>query len=135
MVVGGCSTTPTLEKFDADEVSVGEEELFVALASTATERSQGLSGLTEIPEGIDGMLFSWDEPTSTSFHMRDVGFPLDVWWFDADGSLIGSARMEPCVEDECPSYSTPGPIMWALETPADVRDFDPGVLVSNVEKG
>lgn len=130
MVAVGCSTAPTLTGFDTAEVTVGDEMLFVALASTGSERSQGLSGLTELPEDIDGMLFTWDEPTTTSFHMRDVGFPLDVWWFDADGNLLGSARMEPCLEDDCPSYSTPGPVVWALETPADARDFATGDLLS-----
>lgn len=130
MVLVGCSSTLTLEGFEAAEVTVGDEVLFVALASTSSERMQGLSGLTEIPKDIDGMLFSWDEPTSTSFHMRDVGFPLDVWWFDVDGILVGSTRMEPCVEPDCPSHSTPGPVVWALETPADVRDFVPGELLS-----
>ena len=81
------------------------------------------------------MLFSWDEPTSTTFHMRDVGFPLDMWFFDSAGRLIGSARMETCTEGDCASYATPGPIMWALETPVDEWEFDPGAQVSTVEKG
>ena len=113
---------------------MGDDTLSVALASTSAARSQGLSGVDELPSSIDGMLFSWDEPTSTTFHMRDVAFPLDVWFFDDDG-LIGSARMETCLDGDCTSYATPGPVLWALETPADEWEFEPGAQVSNVEKG
>ncbi|HXV70477.1 MAG TPA: DUF192 domain-containing protein [Acidimicrobiia bacterium] len=125
-----CATTSGLDGFETGEVAVGEETLSVAVASTALQRSRGLSGVDELPRGLDGMLFTWSEPSSTSFHMRDVGLPLDVWFFDADGSLIGSARMETCLDGTCSSYATPGPVMWALETPAGEFSFAPGAILT-----
>jgi len=125
-----CSAPSGLDGFETGEVAVGDEGLAVAVASTALQRNQGLSGVDELPRGLDGMLFSWSEPSSTSFHMRDVGFPLDVWFFDVDGSLIGSARMETCLDGACSSYATPGPVMWALETPAGVFSFAPGAILT-----
>lgn len=71
------------------------------------------------------MLFVWDEPTTATFGMRDTHIPLDVWWFDEDGHLLGGAQMEPC-RSSCPSYASPGPVRWALETPAGLWDFGPG---------
>jgi len=112
---------------------VGGQVLSVAVAATSSQRSQGLSGLDGLPDNLDGMLFSWSEPSSASFHMRDVGFPLDVWFFDGAGKLIGSARMDTCPEGACTSYATPGPVTWALETPADQWEFAPGTQLSNVE--
>jgi uncharacterized membrane protein (UPF0127 family) len=129
-----CSTPSGLDGFESGQVTVGDEVLRVALASTSAQRNQGLSGVTELPPAIDGMLFVWDQPTSTTFHMREVSFPLDVWFFDMTGQLIGSARMETCPDGVCNGYATPGPVMWALETPADEWDFGPGTQVSNVEK-
>lgn len=104
--------------------------LSVVVADSTIERSQGLQDLGELPDGVDGMLFVFAEPTSTTFHMRNVQFPLDVWFFDSEGSLLGSARMETCLEGDCPSYGAPGLISWALETPADVYDFGPGSELS-----
>lgn len=130
-----CSTPSGLDGFELAEITVGDDVLSVALASTPEQRSQGLSGVDGLPPSLDGMLFVWDEPTSTTFHMRDVAFPLDVWFFDSTGRLIGSARMETCPEGNCTSYATPGAVRWALETPADQREFEPGTSLSNVEKG
>jgi uncharacterized membrane protein (UPF0127 family) len=98
----------------------------VAVADTGDEQSQGLQGEEALPSGIDGMLFVYDEPRVATFHMRTVGFPLDIWWFDADGELLGSAQMETCPDGECTSYGSPGPIMWAGETPRGDLALSPG---------
>ena len=58
--------------------------------------------------------------------MRDTLIPLDLWWFDADGRLLGSTEMEPCPSEPCPDYGSPGEVGWALETPAGVADLAPG---------
>ncbi len=70
-----------------------------------------------LPEGIGGMLFVFDDATAVNFTMRRTLIPLDIWWFGAEGSLIDSTEMEPCTEEPCPLYPSPGPIGWALETP------------------
>lgn len=119
-----------LDTFTTEQVSVDGRKLTVAVADESTERRQGLQGVDELPSGMDGMLFVFDEPTSTSFHMRTVGLPLDVWWFDAGGRLMGSAEMATCQIDECISYPTPGPIAWALETPAGDVSLSPGALLT-----
>lgn len=72
------------------------------------------------------MLFVFDEVRSASFGMRDTLIPLDIWWFDEDGHLVGSAEMEPCASVTCPSYRSPGEVFWALETPAGKWDLGPG---------
>lgn len=98
----------------------------MAVAATSAQRGQGLSGVDELPPGLDGMLFMWNDPSTTSFHMSGVGFPLDVWFFDGDGMLIGSTSMPTCPDGACASYTTPGPVKWALETPAGDFSFAPG---------
>ncbi|HEX6222247.1 MAG TPA: DUF192 domain-containing protein [Acidimicrobiia bacterium] len=102
----------------------------VAVATTSTQRNQGLQGVEALPDGLDGMLFAFDEPISTTFHMRNVAFPLDVWFFDDAGVLLGSIRMTTCPPGACPSYATPGAVTWALETPAGRFDIDPGSELS-----
>ncbi|HSM45840.1 MAG TPA: DUF192 domain-containing protein [Acidimicrobiia bacterium] len=96
------------------------------VADTPTLRNQGLRSVEALPDDVDGMLFVFEEPRPATFGMRDTLLPLDIWWFDADGVLLGSARMEPCSSDPCPSYGSPGPISWALETPAGALDLTAG---------
>jgi uncharacterized membrane protein (UPF0127 family) len=111
---------------------VGEEPLTVLVASTPEQRAQGLRQVEDL-EGYDGMLFAYDEPSSATYGMRDTLIPLDIWWFDAEGRLLGSTEMQPCVESNCTSYGSPGPIKWALETPLGQYDFQPGATLSTVE--
>ena len=102
----------------------------VAEAVTSAERSQGLMDIDELPDGMDGMLFWFDPPRQASFHMLNTPMPLDIWWFDEDGVLLGNSEMEPCVTETCPGYPSPGVIAWALETPLGSFDFQRGDRIS-----
>lgn len=75
-------------------------------------------GVRALPDDIDGMLFVFDGAAQVWFTMRDTLIDLDIWWFDASGRLIGSTPMVPCRQTPCRSYPSPGPVTWALETPA-----------------
>lgn len=132
MAVAACAPRAALEEFDTNEIEVGQARLTVAVADTREERHQGLRGVEELPEGIEGMLFDFGDPTTTSFGMRDTLIPLDIWWFDGEGRLLGSTRMEPCASEPCPTYGSPGEIAWALETPAGEVDLSPGDSLSAI---
>jgi len=119
-----------MDGFEVIDIAVGDERVTVALAETAGQRSQGLQGLDELPGGVDGMLFVFEEARTASFHMRTVGFDLDIWWFDDGASLIGSTDMSTCLDGDCVSYPSPGQIKWALETPAGERGFAAGASLS-----
>lgn len=114
--------------FPIEPVSVGDVELEVAVASTPEQRSQGLRGVEEL-DGYDGMLFVFEETRGATFGMRDTLIPLDIWWFDGDGVLIGSTEMQPCEEAICASYGSPGEVGWALETPLGQWEFSLGDLL------
>ncbi len=86
-----------------------------------------------LPDDINGMLFVYQAPASVSFGMFNTLIPVDIWWFDANGHLIGTAEMAPCPQQPCASYGSPGPIMWVLETPQGTYDFRPGDFLSTVE--
>jgi uncharacterized protein len=129
-----CATTPTLEGFEVIEIEVGGEALTVAVAETSTQRSQGLRGVEELPAGLDGMLFVFEETRSATFGMRDTLIPLDIWWFDEQGRLLGSTEMEPCATQDCPTYPSPGEVAWALETPMGQFDFLRGALLEPISE-
>ena len=125
----------TAPNLPVGQIVVDDLTLEVWIADESPERRQGLRGVEALPAGVDGMLFVLPIPTATSFNMSDTPIPLDIWWFDAEMTLIGSSEMEPCPADPCVSYGAPGPIAWALETPAGVWEFSDGAALTIVESG
>jgi uncharacterized membrane protein (UPF0127 family) len=132
VILTACAGPTTWEVgvFEEARISVGGVDLGVAVADTATERRRGLTGVEELPEGIDGMLFVFPEAAPVNFHMLETPLPLDIWWFDDDGVLLGATAMEPCPSKPCLSYPSPGPVRWALETPQGRYRLEVGELLS-----
>jgi uncharacterized membrane protein (UPF0127 family) len=89
----------------------------VLLAGTGDQRQRGLMEVTDLG-GYAGMLFVWDADSSSSFYMRNTPTPLSIAWFDADGTLVSMADMDPCPDIEgCPTYPSGGSYRFALEVP------------------
>lgn len=105
----------------------------VAVADTPAQRRLGLMRIESLPDGLDGMLFVFETARSASFHMRDTLMPLDIWWFDEGGRLVGSTEMEPCPAEPCESYPSLGEVAWALETPSGEVDLEIGAALSTGE--
>jgi uncharacterized membrane protein (UPF0127 family) len=121
-------------RLDAVSVSVIDAvgvvcELCLWRADTDEERRRGLMGVTDL-EGADGMLFSFEEPSSGGFWMKDTLIALDVSFYGTDGSFLGADSMEPCAPgSECPVYAGAPGYSWAIEVPAgDAESFgmEPG---------
>jgi uncharacterized membrane protein (UPF0127 family) len=77
------------------------------LADSADERGRGLMGVTGLGEPV-GMAFLFEEPVNGSFFMFQTPTPLSIAWFAEDGSMVGVADMDPCLEAnsaDCPRYS------------------------------
>ena len=96
---------------------IGDLELRVAVADTPASRSRGLMDVGDFG-GVEGMVFVFDAPTETSFYMKDVLVPLDIAFVGADGTVLEVLTMALCTADPCPTYPSPAPFMWAIETPA-----------------
>ena len=57
------------------------------LANTPEKRIQGLSSRDRIPENR-GMLFDFDDAGKYGIWMKDMRFPLDIYWLDEDGVIV-----------------------------------------------
>jgi uncharacterized protein len=92
----------------------------VLVAADDEQRGRGLMEVTDL-QGYAGMLFVWDQDSTSQFYMRDTVMPLSIAWFDADGALVETADMEPCPDSvsNCPLYpeEPPDPFRFALEVP------------------
>ena len=119
-----------LAAFGIETIVVAGEEWLVAVADTGQEKGDGLRGILEMGD-VDGMLFSYDEPTTVAFTMRAVTQPLEIAFFAADGSLINVLEMTPCADDpECPVYRSEAPFRWALESfPGGAATLSPDAVI------
>jgi len=102
------------------------------LAQTDAQRARGLMNRTDLA-GYDGMLFVWTANTDGSFWMKDTLIPLSIAWFAADGSLVSTADMTPCVTATCPTYPAAGPYRYALEVAEGglgALGIGPGAVIS-----
>ncbi len=111
-----------LDGFDTAMITIDGRELGVAVADTPAVRSQGLMGVTDL-EGLDGMLFVFEETTGAGFWMKDTLIALDIVFFDAGGGFVDRFTMEPCTEDPCPVYRPSRTYRYAVEVPAGGLDF------------
>ena len=92
-------------------------EVCLWLADDPVERGRGLMGVTDLGDAV-GMAFRFDEPTAGSFYMFQTPSPLSIAWFSPDGSFVGSADMDPCLDTpagECPLYSPGAEYDLAIE--------------------
>ncbi|MDP9145484.1 MAG: DUF192 domain-containing protein [Actinomycetota bacterium] len=109
---------------------MGEAALQVWVADNAEERSEGLRDVARLPADVDGMLFVFDAPGSPVFVMEETLIPLDVWFFDRSGVLLGNEEMAPCEAEPCIRYQAPESVQWALETPLGAYEFEPGAVLT-----
>lgn len=85
-------------------ISIGETTPELQLALTNNERGKGLMYRDELAEN-HGMLFLFDQPGQRSFWMRNTKIPLDLAYFDAQGTLLEIHPLYPLNENSVPSYS------------------------------
>jgi uncharacterized protein len=101
--------------------SGGEAALDVWVADTDAERQRGLMGVNDL--GADqGMAFVFDEPTDTTFWMKDTPLPLSIAFVDETGTIVGVREMAPCHADPCPTYAARSSFVMAIEANAGYFD-------------
>ena len=100
--------------------------LQVEIAETADERSVGLSGRREVPDGT-GMLFIF-QGSSPGFWMRDTTVPLSVAFLARCGDIVDIQDMEPLSLD---LHNTDEEYNFGLEVPQGWFT-DNGIMVGDL---
>ena len=84
-IVVGCSNQTAY-------VQINDIEIPVEIVDTDDLRSLGLSGRDALPQD-EGMLFVYEKPGLHSIWMKDMNFPIDIWWIGAEDSNAGTLRI------------------------------------------
>jgi len=69
------------------KVLLAGEEILVTVADTPQLREKGLSFHKPLLEN-KGMFFVFPEPSLYGFWMKDMVFPIDIIWFDANQRIV-----------------------------------------------
>lgn len=100
-------------------VSVNDFKLIADLALTQDQQIKGLAVRNHMNES-EGMLFVFQHPSRQSFWMKDMKFPIDIIWLDANRSVVYIVpNLEPCPSrGDCPGYVPDKDSLYVLETSA-----------------
>ena len=92
---------------------MGGKEITVIIADTKELRENGLSGYKEI-NSSKGMLFVFSDPGFYGFWMKNMRFPIDIIWFDANRRIVDV--WENATPESYPKVHTPVvPAQYVLE--------------------
>ena len=77
--------------FPTTTVTINSRVFKVTVVDTVQSRAQGLSGRSGL-SADEGMLFDFARPDRTCFWMKDMQFPIDMIWIDAQGRVTHTER-------------------------------------------
>lgn len=95
-------------------VLLGDMSFNVEVVRDKEAQSRGLSGRVGLPTG-DGMLFAFDVPSRYGFWMKDMLFPIDIFWLGDNGQVVALA--ENIAPETYPRvFYPPTNVQYVLET-------------------
>jgi uncharacterized protein len=100
-------------------VSVNGQVLIADIAATDEQIVKGLSVKNTLAEN-EAMLFVFDNEAQYTFWMKNMKFPIDIIWIDADKTVVHIEHsLQPCSSDLlCPTYKPVDDSLYVLETVA-----------------
>lgn len=91
-----------------------ELRLTVQIAETQASQDTGLMGVRSMPDTA-GMAFLFGAVTTVPFWMEDTLIPLDIAFWNPNGTIVGTQAMTPCTATPCTLYYAKGPYLGAVE--------------------
>lgn len=102
--------------YDHATVHIGDATVLVEVANTPALREKGLSGHAPLGAG-EGMLFVFGQDVTDGFWMKDMLFPIDIIWIDAEGRVV--TVVPDATPESYPEVFYPTkPARYVLEVPA-----------------
>ncbi|HEY5549600.1 MAG TPA: DUF192 domain-containing protein [Candidatus Saccharimonadales bacterium] len=112
-------------------VRFGSVQISAEVANNVADRAKGLSGRPCI-EPNQSMLFIFDKPGQYPFWMKDMKFPIDIVWIDANHKVIGlDTDVAPSTYPD--AFVSEKPAQYVLELQAN-RSKDLGITLGTAVK-
>ncbi|MFH1458435.1 MAG: DUF192 domain-containing protein [Candidatus Omnitrophota bacterium] len=100
---------------EAKEVCIKDACLEAEVVSTDLEKQRGLMYRESLAQGA-GMLFVFEEEKIHAFWMKNMRFPLDIIWADADKKIVDIyENVSPCPQEACNNIIPKAPAQFVLE--------------------
>jgi len=111
--------TAAQDQYMKTTVAVKNTTIVADLALTPDQQSKGLSGREKLSEN-QGMLFVMKTPGMYGFWMKEMKFPLDIFWLDRTGKVVYiKENLQPCLTTlNCPTFTPDMNSLYVLETVA-----------------
>lgn len=87
------------------QIEIGGKTLLAEVASSPHERSVGLSDRKNLAD-FGGMIFLFDHPNRYAFWMKDMRFPIDIFWV-RDGTIVDLEEYVPTPLVKAPDFLLP----------------------------
>lgn len=97
--------------------TLGGISLSASIADTNEERALGLSDTPYIPAGI-AKLFIFDSAQQWSFWMKDMNYPIDIFWVNEEGRIVHVVKFASPNSYPETSFVPPVPALYVIETKA-----------------
>ena len=68
-------------------IYIADIPLWVEVANSLEKRRLGLSGRKILKEDR-GILFVFDKPSNHGIWMKDMNFPIDIFWIDSENRIV-----------------------------------------------
>ena len=107
------------------DIEIDSATYRVELARTPAERRQGLM-MRQSLDRFSGMLLVYPKLRDHRIWMKNMLIPLRVYWIDSDFNVVGTRRLEPCLQDPCPVYSVSQRSLYVLELSDHGHNLKPG---------
>jgi uncharacterized protein len=111
--------SPTNNRYLKAKVIVKAFDLNADIPIISEQMSIGLAVKNQLKEN-EAMLFVFEKPGRHSFWMKDMKFPIDIFWLDSDGKVVYiKENMQPCISTIiCILYTPNTDSQYVLETVA-----------------
>ena len=119
-----CSA-PAVAEESTIELDIGGEAYRIELALTTSQRRLGLMHRQHLDRRA-GMLLVYRDSGNHRIWMKNVAFPLRVYWIDRDYRVVDMQRLPPCAADPCPVYSARAASRYVLELSDHEHALEPG---------
>ncbi len=90
VLIGGISLFSNLNKNIYDQtasLSLPDKQITLIVVNNSESRVRGLSGAESLAED-SAMLFVFDEADRYGIWMKDMKFPLDIFWLDENKKIV-----------------------------------------------